>query len=150
MKKRAILLVACCLVAAFVAAGCGKAKVKGKVYFSDGTTPLTIGVVNFTDGKVLCKGEINSETGEFQMRTEKPGDGVPPGTYKVYITETINFGAGREAKTGDAAYQIIGVSTNLISPKYSNPDESGLTVTVKGSMTYDITLDDPVPSASAE
>ena len=138
----------CCLVAAFVAVGCGKAKVTGKVYYSDGTTPLKFGVVNFTDGKVLCKGEIDKETGAFAMRTQKPGDGVPPGTYKVYITEAIDFGQGTEAKTADVGYTRIGVSQSLISSKYSNPDESGLTVTVSKSMTYDITLEDPAPSAA--
>lgn len=150
MNKRASLLVACCLVVALVATGCGNAKVTGKVYFSDGTTLLKVGTVNFTDDKILCKGEINRETGVFEMRTVKPGDGVPPGTYKVYITETLEFGAGTEARTGDAAYVRIGASKNLIDPKYSNPDQSGLTVTVSKSMTYDITLDAPAPVASAE
>ena len=150
MQKRASFFVVCCLVATFIATGCGKAKVTGKVYFADGTTQLKVGTVNFTDEKVLCKGEINRETGVFEMRTFKPGDGVPPGTYKVYITETISFGEGIESKSGDATYHRIGTSTSLISPKYSNPDESGLTVTVSKSMTYNITLDDPAPSASAE
>lgn len=144
MKLRSFLLCAASLALAVATIGCGKAQVTGHVYFNDGKSPLTCGVVNFTNGQIICKGEIDRETGEYRMRTQKPGDGVPPGTYKVYITEAINFGAsGRTVKTGDASFDVIGSSQSLISNKYINPDESGLTITVKGSMKYDITLDDP-------
>ncbi len=151
MTKCKSLFLAFCLLAICVATGCGKAKVTGRVYFSDGTTPLTVGVVNFTDDKIICKGEINSETGIFEMRTFKPGDGVPPGTYKVYITEATNFGMGKDVKSvGDASYQVVGAATSLISPKYNIPEQSGLTITVNKSMKYDITLDDPPPKSAEE
>ena len=72
--------------------GCGKkAKVTGTVKFSDGT-PLNVGTVNFTDGTNLFRGEIQPD-GTFEMRTFKPGDGVLKGSYKVYLTETLQFGA---------------------------------------------------------
>lgn len=148
MKKnigRLFSLVA--LFALVAVVGCsGRAQVTGKVTFSDGT-PLDCGVVNFANDTTICKGEINKEDGTFKMRTFKPGDGVPPGTYKVYVTETIKFGdSGRQVQTGDVAFNMIGASTNLVDPKYSNPDESGLTITVKGSMKYDITLDCAAPA----
>ncbi|MBQ9372246.1 MAG: hypothetical protein IJU03_08650 [Thermoguttaceae bacterium] len=146
MKSHAYRFLALLSVVLMITAvGCGKAKVKGTVTFNDGT-PLDIGVVNFVNDTTLCKGAIN-EKGEYEMRTFKPGDGVPPGTYKVYITQTMKFGeSGREIKTGDVTVEALGISTNLISPKYSNPDASGLTITVKGSMRYDIQLDDPPPA----
>lgn len=150
MTKRVSLLAVFCLFAAFVAVGCGKAKVTGKVYFSDGTTLLKVGVVNFTDDKIICKGEIDRETGEFEMRTFKPGDGVPPGTYKVYITEASTFGSGKETKSLGGSFEIIGSAISLISPKYNIPEESGLTITVSKSMKYDITLDDPPPQVTSE
>ncbi|MDO5309736.1 MAG: hypothetical protein Q4G03_09665 [Planctomycetia bacterium] len=149
MKQRSLLF-ACCLMLTLCAVGCGKAQVTGKVFFSDGQTPLLCGTVNFVSEDTLCRGEIDKSTGEFKMRTFKPGDGVPPGTYKVYITEAVAFGAGGvTTSTGEASFQTIGTTDNLIDSKYMNPDSSGLTVTVKGSMKYNITLDDNPPSGSA-
>lgn len=133
------LLALFCAVVLVACAGCGgRSQVSGKVVFSDGT-PLTVGTVNFTDGKVACKGQIESD-GTFKMRTFKPGDGVPAGTYKVFITDTLQFGnSGRTVTTGKdddaASYEMIGKSTNMIPHIYSNPDESPFPqVTVKGSI----------------
>ncbi len=148
MKKnigRLFSLVA--LFALVAVVGCsGRAQVTGKVAFTDGT-PLNCGVVNFANDSTICKGEID-KNGEFRMRTFKPGDGVPPGTYKVYITETLKFGeSNRTMQTGDVTVQIMGTTTNILDPKYSNPDESALTITVKGSMKYDITLEGQAPES---
>jgi len=136
------------VVALVAVAGCsGRAQVSGKVTFSDGT-PLTCGVVNFTNDSTICKGDINREDGTFKMRTFKPGDGVPPGTYKVYLTQTSDFhDSGKTAQTGDASYTVMGVATSTVPNKYGNPDESGLTVTVKGSMKYDITIEGVAPQS---
>jgi len=149
MKKNVACVLSLFVIVALVAAaGCsGRAQVTGKVTFTDGT-PLTCGVVNFANDTTICKGEIDKTDGTFKMRTFKPGDGVPPGTYKVYITETMKFGdTGNEVKTGDVGFSTIGIATDLVDPKYGNPDESGLSVTVKGSMKYDITLEGQAPEA---
>lgn len=136
---RFLTLYALLFAVAVVATGCGKPKVTGKVTFADGS-PLTVGTVNFTDDKIICKGSIQDD-GTFEMRTLKPGDGVPPGTYKVYLTETMRFGdVEKETATGEATATMLG-TTNDVPPKYSNPDQSGLTIDVKGSMKYDITID---------
>ena len=125
--------------------GCGKkAKVTGTVKFSDGT-PLNVGTVNFTDGTNLFRGEIQPD-GTFEMRTFKPGDGVLKGSYKVYLTETRQFGAtGKRVLKGPNAEEIemevIGNTTSTIDPKYSDPEQSGMTIDVKGNMTYDITIE---------
>ena len=132
-----------CVVAMIACAGCGgRSQVSGKVVFSDGT-PLTYGTVNFTNNEVACKGQIEKD-GTFKMRTFKPGDGVPPGTYKVFITDTTQFGdTGATVKTANATdkgseavgYSVIGKSTNTIPQVYANPDQSPFEpVTVKGTI----------------
>lgn len=137
-RSRYLLLCALLFAVAVVATGCGKPKVTGKVTFTDGS-PLTQGTVNFTDDKILCKGSIQ-EDGTFEMRTLKPGDGVPPGTYKVYLTETMRFGEAIESTSLDTT-AVMHKTVNDVPPKYSNPEQSGLTIDVKKSMKYDITID---------
>ena len=137
-RSRYFLLCALLFAVAVVATGCGKPKVTGKVTFTDGS-PLTQGTVNFTDDKILCKGSIQ-EDGTFEMRTLKPGDGVPPGTYKVYLTETMRFGEAIESTSLDTT-AVMHKTVNDVPPKYSNPEQSGLTIDVKKSMKYDITID---------
>ncbi len=135
---RFLTLCALLFAVAVVATGCGKPKVTGKVTFADGS-PLTQGTVNFTDDKIICKGSIQDD-GTFEMRTLKPGDGVPPGTYKVYLTETMRFGDAVESTSLDATAKMH-ETVNDVPPKYSNPEQSGLTIDVKGSMKYDITIE---------
>ncbi len=135
---RCLTLCALLFAVAVVATGCGNPKVVGKVTFADGS-PLTQGTVNFTDDKILCKGTIKKD-GTFEMRTLKPGDGVPPGTYKVYLTETTRFGDAIESTSLDAT-SAMHETVDDVPPKYSNPEQSGLTIEVKGSATYDITID---------
>lgn len=136
---RYLTLCALLFAVAVVATGCGKPKVTGKVTFADGS-PLTQGTVNFTDDKIICKGSIKDD-GSFEMRTLKPGDGVPPGSYKVYLTETMRFGdVQQETQTGEATAAMHS-TVNDVPPKYSNPEQSGLTIDVKGSMKYDITIE---------
>ena len=150
VKIFALLIVASTLVVG----GCGgRSQVTGKVTFSDGS-PLTFGTVTFANGQTICKGEIQSD-GTYTMRTFKPGDGVPPGTYKIYITDTLQFGdAGKTVTTKaskddeGAAFQMIGQSKNVIPPEYSNPDLSPLgEITVKGKTTKDLVIEAAAPAA---
>ena len=70
-------------------AGCGRRMypVHGTVTLEDGR-PLTRGMVIFEgqqDGvAIMARGEIKPD-GSYQLSTEKPGDGVPPGKYRVHI-----------------------------------------------------------------
>lgn len=147
MKNNVSKLVALVGVFMLVAcAGCGgRVQVKGTVKFSDGT-PLSYGTVNFTNDTTMCKGQIEKD-GSFTMRTFKPGDGVPPGTYKVYITDTLQFGeSGAKVKTGDVEMELIGKSSNTVPYEYADPDKSPLgTITVSKSMNQDFVIEGSSP-----
>ncbi len=83
------LAVAAALVLIVSGAGCGRRMypVHGTVTLEDGR-PLTRGIVIFEgqhDGiAVMARGEIKPD-GSYQLSTEKPGDGAPPGKYRVQI-----------------------------------------------------------------
>jgi hypothetical protein len=77
------------VVLALLAAGCGgdKHPLRGTVTFDDGT-PITRGLVVFerTGGgpPITARGEIKPD-GSYELSTDKPGDGVPAGTYRVLV-----------------------------------------------------------------
>jgi hypothetical protein len=77
------------LVISLAAAGCGGGKypVHGTVTLDDGT-PLTKGLVVFerTDGgpPITARGEVKPD-GTYELSTDKPGDGVPTGKYRVLV-----------------------------------------------------------------
>ncbi|MDR3109089.1 MAG: hypothetical protein LBU65_05295 [Planctomycetaceae bacterium] len=57
---------------------------KGKVTYKDGT-PVTKGTLNFSSEKLLSRAKIQSD-GSYVVGTLKETDGIPKGTYKVYIS----------------------------------------------------------------
>jgi len=77
------------VVLLFGLTGCssGLYPVRGTVKLEDGT-PLAKGMVIFEKdegGKsVMARGELKPD-GSFQLGTNKPGDGVPAGKYRVLI-----------------------------------------------------------------
>src|SRR5262249_40025801 len=83
------VLVPVTLVLVFGTAGCGTRlyPVRGTVTLEDGT-PLTQGMVIFESNQkgaaVMARGEVKPD-GSYQLSTYKPGDGVPPGKYRVRI-----------------------------------------------------------------
>jgi hypothetical protein len=68
------------------------------------------------DGLTSCVGEIGAD-GSFEMFTERPGDGVPPGKYQVHIPR-------RYLDPEHPAPQAV-------QGKYEKPDTSGLEATVE-------------------
>ena len=132
MKNHAIVVLGVCLL---LLIGCGEnVQVSGKVTFEDGT-PLSKGTVIFTTGTNQSKAAIETD-GSYRIGTLNPGDGVPRGTYQVYITGTIELhGAGPMGMPLGA--------TQLVDSKFTSPETSGLTCEVKGSRTYDITVTPP-------
>jgi len=115
-------------------AGCssGLSSVHGKVTFQDGT-PLTLGHVMFQpmdkDNVFAPRADIKSADGHFEMSTSKPGDGAPPGKYRVAVQPYSPFPG--EKVTPAAAFD----------PRYSDYETSGLEFEVKpGRNEFNITI----------
>jgi hypothetical protein len=70
-------------------AGCGSGlqPVRGKVTYPDGT-PVTEGTVVFesteAEKAVTARGQIQPD-GSYELGTHRPGDGAPPGKYRVLV-----------------------------------------------------------------
>lgn len=133
-----------CLAIAFwiCCIGCGsEVRVSGKVRFPDGK-PLSKGMVCFQSESHVARGEIKSD-GSYKLGMEKPGSGVAPGTYQVYISgavdiEELPLTQGRDIPR-------IPEETPLIDAKFMGPTTSGITCeVVKGmKLPYDITVERP-------
>ena len=139
MRYFVLFLLSGCVL--FVA-GCGQPKVTGTVTYTDGT-PLERGTVNFQTATHAAMGAIG-ENGRYTIGGVKAGDGVPSGTYKVFITgamgidtsnvQTLQFGQG----PGTTAPII-----QLIDRRYERPETSGLTCDVKKSTVFNIEVKRP-------
>lgn len=79
------------------AAGCGKGMypVHGTVTYNDGK-PFTNGMVVFESAEgpkpVTARGDVQAD-GSYQLSTNKPGDGVPAGKYRVLVAPRIDINA---------------------------------------------------------
>src|SRR5262245_27321090 len=86
-ERRWGVALAVCLAVCLPGCGARKYPVRGVVTLDDGT-PLTRGLVifeRFEGGPPLtARGSIQSD-GRYELSTEKEGDGVPPGRYKVAL-----------------------------------------------------------------
>jgi hypothetical protein len=86
--SRATPVVLLLLLGTAVGCGGGLHPVRGKVTYDDGT-PLTKGLVVFESmgGKpaVTARGDVQTD-GSYQLSTNKPGDGVPAGKYRVLVS----------------------------------------------------------------
>ena len=124
------------------AIGCGGSgdRVTGTVTFSDGS-PLTVGKVMFTNGTITAFGDINSK-GEYRMGTKKAGDGVPSGTYQVYITEAL-VPAGEQFSMKDEDGNTYSPLVLAIDPKFTVPSQCGLVCEVKGKTVFPIQVEKP-------
>jgi hypothetical protein len=75
------------LLAATLGCGAKLYPVGGRVTFPDGK-PLTEGMVVFEgqgpENAVTARGEVRAD-GSYELSTYKPGDGVPPGKYRVLV-----------------------------------------------------------------
>ncbi len=103
--------------------GCGNRQVPmgGKITFSDTGEPLSVGTVAFTDGVSQAVSRINGD-GTYELGFLKERDGLPKGSYRVYITDALEYPHGPSSP---------GVS--LLAPKFASASTSGLSVTVDGS-----------------
>ena len=113
----------------------------GTVTFSDDGTPLEKGTVAFSNGQHQARGDIGSG-GKYTLGFLNANDGLPKGTYDVYITDAVL----REERTvpGARAGAKFWTETRLIDPKYEDPKKSGLSITVDGKeKTFDFKVDRP-------
>jgi hypothetical protein len=115
-------------------AGCGggKSPVRGTVTLDDGS-PLPKGMVVFErsggGAAITARGEIQPD-GHYELSTDKPGDGVPPGKYRVLINSMDLSDVPDEKKNLPFAI------------KYLKFETSGLEYEVKsGQNDYQIKLD---------
>lgn len=104
-----------CLVLLVV--GCNKnISSTGTVKFSDGEA-VTTGFVFFSNGQMAGRGDIQPD-GTFTIGMLKPGDGLPVGKYKVYVS-----GGAADTSAGPDGIPFI-------DPKYSDYNTTPLTFEV--------------------
>ena len=118
--------------------GCGDAaKITGTVKLKDGT-PFSDGAVTFENDRMNVYSPLD-RNGKFSLYQVKPGDGVPPGTYKGRIefnTDSLDPGNVPDREAAIAAKMPFPV-------KYTSFATSGLTLTVetRKSVHLDIVLE---------
>jgi len=110
----------CLFIATLAGCGAGLQPVRGTVKLPDGK-PAAGRQVVFEGGpegrKVSARGDVQTD-GSFELSTNKPGDGVPPGKYKVQVNPPPMINP-------EAAY------VSPFNAKYSNFQTSGLEFEVK-------------------
>lgn len=121
--------------------GCGNPAVTGTVTYPDGT-PLDVGKVMFTDGSNSGFGKLNAK-GEYKIGMVKEGDGLPAGTYSVYILEAVKEDQANAVPDDEGGTFVPKVL--IVDPKFADPKKSGLSCTVNGKTTFDITVEKPGP-----
>ncbi len=116
--------------------GCGRGhhKLSGRVTYSDDNTPLERGQVCFVNDKGMARAKIQDD-GQYTVGSFTEQDGLPPGTYKVYIT-----GAEREEPGQTPTSRPTYIP--LIEPKFSTAAMTEMSFVVDGSQkTFDFTVD---------
>lgn len=141
MKYRFLFLF---LILMISLSGCSKnVSVSGKVTFEDGS-PLKIGSVVFENATMSARGELN-ENGEYKLGSTKESNGLPKGEYKVFIVgavEEIIDDSASDSYEGNSAMsgQMTRSTKELIDSKFKFPEKSGLSCSVQGKTTFDITV----------
>ena len=116
-----------------VLTGCGNnIKLKGRVTFPDGL-PLTTGTIYFTDGTFQARANIRPD-GYYDVGSLYEKDGLPPGTYKVYIVGAIE-------ENEDPADETL---RPLIAKEFVSEKTTPLEITVPGEKNvYNIAVEKP-------
>jgi len=141
------LLLTSIVLLTIIFAGCGKPRVHGKVVFSDDKTPLNVGIVVFEKDGYVARGEIN-ENGNYNIGSEKAGDGLPAGEYKVYIIGTSKRTPPSAGNSLNGQGGGFGTIENLIQDKYGAAATSGLTLKVEKSQTFNIEVERYSPDSA--
>jgi hypothetical protein len=135
MNVRKYQWIAVSIVLALLA-GCNKGYVSmgGRVTYSDNGDPLEKGTVAFMTSTFQARGKIGAD-GRYTIGTLSDTDGLPKGTYQVFVTSSEDF-QWIDELTGTY------ITTYRIDGKFANPETSGLTVEVDGkTKTFDFQVD---------
>ncbi len=112
----------------------------GTVTFSDDGAPLTAGTVCFSSEAGYARGSLDSQ-GKYVLGFDKPGDGLPQGTYKVYVTDAM-VQDGTVDTTNSTGASSRPKYKSLVAAKFTSASSSGLTFTADGTQkTFDFKVD---------
>ena len=113
------------LLAAVAGCGSGLVRVQGEVLLDDKPLPNAKIMLMPESGGRPVTGTSDAQ-GKFQLTTSHPGDGAPPGNYKVSVTASqVDY----IPKPGSEAGYSEKV-TWLAPQRYSDINQSGLTATI--------------------
>lgn len=129
--------------------GTGNYPLKGKITYADGT-PITAGMVNFASETSLSRGKIQPD-GSYVVGTLKDSDGIPKGSYKVYITGAevaMETDPSKNPSRVDAMgnpVQTMAAYRKLVHPKYMTASQSPIACEVPIEKNhFDIIVEPPV------
>ena len=151
-----------CLCLVIAGTGCsGMVGLSGQVTYSDTGEPLEAGTVAFVSDRHQAMGTIGQD-GRYVVGSLREADGLPPGRYRVFITDAIIVTNSEELEqaaelaaeqgtggtAGGRAISIMPMIEHLIDPKFTSPDTSDLVVEVGTSRrnTFDIQVDRASPA----
>jgi len=147
VAPRVLLAHVACLCLFAAAAGCGdstgRVSVTGSIKHPDGSIPKGLGTsyVGFVPESVHDpkarggSGWIEAETGAFSIYTDKPGDGVLPGKYRV----TLKIDTSYPPKENGAS--------SVVPTEYLDPEKTPLVAEVSSSQRH---FDFEVPKRQAK
>jgi hypothetical protein len=121
------------LTALLIFVGChnGNVGLSGKVTYTDGT-PLTVGEVCFETDTYVARGTLEKD-GTYVVGSISKSDGLPKGTYRVYISGADKMVSGPDG---------MQLPESLIDEKYRKSTTSGLTIDIPISGgKYNITVE---------
>jgi len=153
MKKRFTRIVFLLLFSVLLAGCKNHVKTEGKVVFEDDQTPLTCGVVILQNDTFQAKGEIQQD-GTFKVGSFNKNDGLPPGSYRVYLSGAVSEPKTETYTEVDPAKMALrppsvsrpNESVPLIDSKYNRADTSGITYDTKDGPILNITVQRPKKS----
>ena len=132
MKYAIYLSVLCACI------GCSQGtQTTGTVRFDDGT-PITQGSVVFNSSTESFFGTITSD-GRYTTGGEKEKQGLPDGTYTVWLSGTETSNNTLDGEGNVVSYTV----THPVAPAFTSPSTSPLKFEVKkgGSKTFDVVVE---------
>lgn len=131
MKNKIIFVSVLSLL--FVVGCSGKVGLSGKVVYSDDKSPVPLGTVCIETETYQARGNIKQD-GTFVISSFRENDGLPPGSYRVYI-------AGAQKIIGQDR-DGINIYEPLISPEFCSISTTNITIDIKSTTKdFEIVVD---------